>query len=171
MENLSKFLLASIFKLLPQSDLLAAQQVCKKFQETTEEFELFLHLVIHDGNDESSSRNRKYSKATVTSYKPAVHQKAFDSTGNYLKSLNFRQCTLNLNDIVTIINASPNVEYLAFDYVRLEDDVKVDVEKLPKLQNVSLLFNESDPNIFKALRSCSFEKVDLRFYGNIPYSK
>lgn len=171
MESLSKFLLASIFKFLPQSDLLAAQQVCKKFHETIEEYELILNLVIHDGTDESSGRNRKYSKATVKSYKPAVHQKAFDSTGNYLKSLNFRHCTLNLNDIVTIINASPNVKYLAFDYVRLDDDVKVDVEKLPKLQNVSLQFNESDPNIFKALVRCSFEKVDLHFFGNIPYSK
>lgn len=171
MEILPKEILVIIFKNLPQTDLLSITQVCTKFREIVEEFDLIQHLYISDKNDESSGRIRKYSKATVTNYRSKVHQRLLNSVGVHLTELTFFHCSLNLIEIAEIINSTPNVKSLTFDYVRLNDESFGENVERPQLQDVKLLFNESDPVIFRAIQKCSFVKVDLRFYANIPYSK
>lgn len=107
MDKLPVEAVASILEHLPQSDLVKAAQVCRKFREIIEKFDLIKQLIISESENESlAAPTRKYSKAIVKGYKPDVHQKVFEATGNHLKMLKFAQCTLNLIDIVKILHLS-----------------------------------------------------------------
>lgn len=169
MDLFPKEILVSIFRHLPQPDLVAATQVCRLFSVVADQFDLFQNIYIRDKSDESSTPSRKYSNATVKSYKVA-HQKVFEAVGQHLKSLKFKQCSLDLINIVNILRFTPNLKNLTFDYVRLDDDTLNGTVTLPPLVDINLLFNESDPTIFRVLQGCSFRKADLRFYGDVPYS-
>jgi F-box-like len=164
-------ILFSIFKHLPQEDLVKATQVCRNFKETIEKFELIKRLFITESeNCDSSIPTRKYSEAVVKRYVPDAHQKVFEATGNHLKMLKFANCTLNLIDIVKILQIASNVKELSFSYVKLDDDrIGADVQ-LPQLNDVTLMFHESNPEIFNVFQLSSFVKMDLRFYADVPYS-
>lgn len=171
MDRLPKEILVGIFKQLSQANLLKLTTVCKLFCEIIEKFDLIQNLHITVKNDESSTPHRKFSNATVKHYKPAIHQKVFEDVGVHLTTLKFSQLSLNLIDIVQVLQATPNVKFLTFDYIRLDDDGTLDpTVQLQKLTNINLVFNESNPNIFRALQQSSFIKVDLRFFGDVPYS-
>lgn len=169
MELLPKEILVSIFKNLPQADQVTVTSVCKLFRDIIEKFNLIEILYIGNKSDESSTPKRKYSKANVKQYRVA-YQKVFEATGSHLISLKFTQCSINLIDIINILQLTPNLKNLTFDYVRLDDDTLNGTMPLPPLKDINLLFNESDPTIFRALQMSSLVKADLRFYGDVPYS-
>lgn len=171
MDKLPIETLVSIFKHLPQSDLVKTTEVCRKFRETVEEFQLIRKIFIGGENcDSSPPPIRKYSEAIVKRYEPDVHQKVFEATGSQLKMVKIAHCTLNLIDIVKILQIAANVKNVTFSYVRLDDDNIDNTIKLPKLSDVNLEFFESDPEILNVFKESSLLKMDLRFYADVPYS-
>ena len=169
MEVLPKEILVTIFKHLPQRDRVTVTQVCKLFSEIIDKFDLIEQLYIRDKSDESSTPKRKYSKATMKNYKVS-YQKVFEAVGKYFTTLKITQCSLNLIDIVNILRFTPNLKNLTFDYVRLYDETLNGTVTLSPLIDINLLFQESDPLIFRVLQESSLVKADLHFYGDIPYS-
>lgn len=170
MEQLPKEVLVEVLKHLPQSDVISATYVNKSLCGVIDEFDLVEHIYVGESNDESFVPNRKYTKATVKSFKPSVHQKVFDAIGGSLKSLRFFHCSLDLIDIVSILRSSPGLKSLTFDYVRIDDEAIPEAVAMPKLHNLNLMFMESDPQIFRVLQKSSVSKLSLNFYGDIPYS-
>lgn len=170
MENLPNEILFRVFKHLRQQDLIRVTRVCKRFCSVVDEFCLIKKLVISSNNDESLIPARNYSGATFKTFKPNIHQRVIETVGGGLTTLKLSQFSLNLIDINNILRVTPNVKFLTFDYIRLEDDSISDTSELPQLFDIILLFNESDPTIFRVLQKSSILKVDLRFYGDIPYS-
>lgn len=170
MDKLPEKVIVSICKHLPQSDLMRVARVCKLFNEIIWKFNMAKHLHVNEKNDESSSLKGKYSQATIRGYNPTVHQKVFEKLGDGLTSLKFSQFELNNVDIVKILQSTPNVKNLTFDYIRLDkEDISTETQ-LPTLTGVSILFNESDPNIFRALKNVTMTKVEIKLYGDTPWS-
>ena len=169
MELLPVELLRRVFKHLPQSDLLVATQVSRKFCETIENFGLIKRIFI--GEDcESSYLVRKYTEAIVKRYSPDVNEKVFDKTGTQLQMLKFAHCSLNLVDILKVLQLASNVKSVTFSYVKLNDDTIDNSVDLPQLNDVDLLFEESSPEIFNLFSKSSFNRIDLRFFADVPYS-
>lgn len=171
MEKLPEEILFNIFKHLPQKDLLSLNCVCKVFGNTIDQFHLIEEIIIggHSKN-ESSTPHRVFAKSTIKSYTANIHQKVLEIVGRNLKKLHFSQSSLSLLDIITILQLTPNLKSLKFDYVRLIDDTIDSTVSLPQLKNVDLVFSESDPNIFRVFQQSSMLKIDLRFFGDTPYS-
>ena len=168
MDSFPVELLLRIFKHLPQSDLLAATQVSRKFCKTIENFGLIKRIFI--ANDCESSLVRKYTEAIVKRYSPDVNEKVFEKTGSHLKMLKFAHCSLNLVDILKVLQLASNVKNVTFSYVTLDDDRIDTAAELPQLNNVDLLFEESNPEILNLFMKSSFNRIDLRFFGDVPYS-
>lgn len=168
MEFLPSEILVSIFVNLPQSDLISLTEVCKKFHTIIEEYKLIKTIFITEKRE--SSPAREYREAVVERYEPDSHQKVFEATGDQLKMLKFVNCTVNLVDILRILQLTANVESLSFSYVRLDNDRLDNGVDLPQLSNLNLLFEESNPEIFNVFMKSSFSKIDLRFFADVPYS-
>lgn len=170
MEKLPIEILVRIFRHLPQRDLISATIVCTLFSSVIAEYSLIKKLQLGVSNDESWIPARNYSEATVKNFKPNVHQRVFEALGDQLTTLKLTQSHLDLISIVNILQATPNLKFLTFDYTRIDDDSLSETVELPKLKDVVLVFNESDPAIFRVLQESSVTSADLRFYGDIPYS-
>lgn len=173
MQYLPEEVLADIFKHLPQKDLLNTSLVCKSFSAVIDSYDLIDTLNITTHCDESFQPKRRYSKLKVNVYKPALHQNVLDNVGHCIGSLKIAVRNLSLKDIAAILRSTSNVKNLEFYYVRLLDDnpPAEGAINLPILDNVSLTFAESDPMIFSILTRCSMVKINLRFFGDVPYSQ
>lgn len=167
MEGLPNEMLTSISKNLPQSDLVRVTETCKHLSAVADD--LIEHLYIGKKNDSSTPQRKHYTKATVTSYEADKHHKIFESVGSQLTTLKFSQCSMNLIDITKILQCTPNIKFLTFDYVRLDDN-EINGATLSPLVDVTLIMNESDPKIFAALQKSSLVKVVVALYGDVPYS-
>lgn len=173
MQYLPEEVLVNVFKHLPQKDLLSTSLVCKSFSALIDSYDLIETLSFNSHCDESFQPKRRYSKLKVAVYKSAIHQIVLDNVGHCIGSLKIAVRNLSLKDIAAILRSTSNVKNLEFYYVRLLDDnpPAEGAINLPILDNVSLTFAESDPMIFSILTRCSMVKIDLRFFGDVPYSQ
>lgn len=171
MDKLPVELLAEVINHLPQSDQVKVSEVCRKFRDVIEKFELIKILfVAKNTKSDSFLPTRKYFGAVVKKYNPDTHQKVFEAVGEQLNTIKFAHCSINLMDVLNILQTAPNVKDFTFSYVRLENDKNDGTIPFPKLVDVNLLFEETDPEIFNVFKESSLLKVDLRFFADVPYS-
>lgn len=173
MELLPKEILVQVFKHLPQRDRMTVAEVCTLFSAIIDKFHLIERFYIDENHtDESSTPTRKYTEATVSDYKDG-YKKIFEATGKHLITLKLEHCTLKLIDIVNILRLTPNIKNLTLSYIRLDfgsDETLSESVQLPQLIDINLLMNESNPKIFSVLLKSSISKVNLQYYGDVPYS-
>lgn len=171
MENFPNEILEKVFKHLRQKDLISITRVCHRFNSVIQEFGLIKKVYISTSTkefDDSWIPARKYVEAAVVKCMSRAGLKVFAALGDQLTTLNLFRCFFNLADIVIILRATPNVKFLTFDNTKINfrghlssTESLTDAVELPRLQNISLVFNESHSQIFRTLHHCSIVKARL----------
>lgn len=166
--------LVNIFQNLQQNDLIHVSEVCMQFNQIVTDFKLIRHLVLSSKtNDESVTLTRKYDSVTVKDrdlFMNGIPQHFLQVFTNHIKKLTINQCTMKMSHIQEILKRLTKVKFIHFDYVQICDEAFNGTIDLPHVKNVQLIFEESDPMIFKLLINLSVSSVDLKFYGDTPYS-
>lgn len=174
MNNFPVEVLVNIFQHLPQNDLTRVSEVCEKFNQVITDFKLIRHLILSSKtNDESVTLTRKYTEVTMKDrelFMKGIPQHFLQVFTNHITKLTLSQCTVKLSHLQEILNFLTKVKFIHLDYVQLSDETIDPSTDLPQLKNVDLVFAESNPTIFKILGNVSARSVDLRFYGDVPYS-
>lgn len=168
MENLPQELLTKIFQKLPQRDLLNAALVSKNFNDIITTYKLIQKIYITNAAIENPP-TRFYRKAVVKKDNLANLIKAFEAIGDGVEEIYFDNFTISLSSVVKVLNLLPNVKVISFYYMRLDNEDEEVKEVVQKLSNVTLIFRETNPAIFKVLNQVSINKINMSFYGDTPY--
>lgn len=168
MDELPKELLVEIFKHLPQKDLLNATLVKKNFNDVITSFKLIPKIYITNAVIENPP-TRHYSTAIIYKDNPLNFNKAFRSIGDGVREIYFNHLSMDYNSILAILNYMPNVKLISFYYIRIKNEDDEFAGKVQPLNDVDLIFRESNPVIFKLLTEVSINKIELCFYGDTPY--
>lgn len=169
MDNLSEELLVNIFKNLPQKDLINVTCVNSIFNNVITNYKLITTIFITNKTIENSP-TRKYSKALIKANNAASYKKAFEATGDSIKEVKFLHHSTTLPSIVSILNLlTSRVKVILFDYISLENEEEIYDGIVQPLNDVNFMFYETNPVLFKAFHQVSISKIDLRFYGDVPY--
>src|SRR4051812_36722822 len=128
MENLPIEILRSIFEHLPQRDLINLTLVCHQLRYVIEKSGLIKTMYIRGGEKDNPMNNdtlwapkRNYSEATVKNFKLPAHLEAIESCGERLTTFELTHSELHIVHLVKILRASPNVKFLKFDCVELQN--------------------------------------------------
>jgi hypothetical protein len=172
METFPAEVLVSIFKHMQQPELLKLSLVCKRFDEIINHYKLIRRIYIKSSNDESLLTLRRfYSEVEIKDIDyfgnlPSNHLQVFS---DFVK-LKLKNCDIKLSNLQEILTMTTSLKFLDFDYVTINDEDLDNAIVLPSLKDIDLLFEESDPRICRVIQSLSFKSIDLRCYGDSPYS-
>lgn len=180
MNNFPVEVLVNIFQHLQQNDLIRVSEVCLKFNQVVTDFKLIRRLILtartitNAGGDESAvTLTRKYDSVILRDREllmAGIPQHILQVFTNHIVKLTLNQCSLKMTHVQEILKRLTKVKFIHFDYVEISDEDFDATVDLPQVKNVDLIFEESDPKIFKLLSSVSVSSVDLKFYGDTPYS-
>lgn len=168
MDKLPKEIITTILKNLPQKDLLNAARVNKNFNEIITAFRLIPKIFITTKTIENPP-TRFYRTAVINKDNSVNFCKALEAIGEGVDEIYFNNLTSSLKSITTILNFLPNVKVISFYYTRIENEDEEFEENVQSLNGVKLIFRESNPVIFKALKQVGIKSIEMNFYGDTPY--
>lgn len=177
MDSYPSEVLVNIFKHMHQRDLLSLSLVCKRFDEIINHYQLIRRIYLKSSNDDSlMTLRRNYSEVAVKDlqyYMKSFPPNQLQAFSNFTK-LSFDNCEIKLSHLQEIMSRTNSVKFMHFSYVRVCEEKWEEAKVwnvLSQLNDVELIFEESDPSLFKIIKNFSFKSIKMRNYGDSSYTQ